>query len=173
MSGVPIFANGAQTAALQYLYNEVFSESIKKTRAAIAARAEAAYANGEAYGYHDRAGNFPAGSYKCNKFVYDVAISAGAEVPDLYGGGWPPTARAWGNPNVEIPGWEIVNTPQAGDVVGQWRNYSDATGHVGIVVDNNLTVVSARTNGVSRDSFGDVFPSKYSRPVVYRRYVGK
>ena len=101
--------------------------------------------------------------------------SSGASVPlntDQYGNQWPPRAGDWADPNTSIDGWEIVNSPQRGDVIAQARNYTDASGHMGIVLDVDLTIISARTDGISIDSYNDVFPSQYTEPVVFRRYVG-
>jgi len=172
----PVFANGASTGAMQFLFNAASQAQLDKARAQIVAEAEAAFANQEPYGVSDRAGNFPSGSYKCNKFVCDMANRAGAKVGlnvDKHGNAWPPTAGkwGWGDTKADIPGWKIVNKRLPGDVVGQKRNYSDATGHVGIYIGNN-NVISARNNGVSKDLFTDVFPSHYSEPVIYRRFVG-
>ena len=103
----------------------------------------------------------------------DVGAAVSLNV-DAHGNAWPPTAGkwGWGDPNANIPGWDIVGTPQPGDIAGQVRNYSDATCHVGIVVRGE-NIISARNSGVSLDSFSDVFPSKYTKPVIYRRYVGE
>ncbi len=163
------FANGATTAAFAQAFNG-------EKGAKIADRAEKALAAKEKYAFDDKSGNFPKGSYKCNKFVSDMANDAGANVSlnmDEHGNLWPPTAGkwGWGDPNANIPGWEIVDSPLPGDIAGQVRNYSDATGHVGIVVDGGI--ISARNAGVSFDYFDQVFPAKYTKPVIYRRYVGE
>lgn len=95
---------------------------------------------------------------------------------DQAGNAWPPTAGTFGNPNANIPGWEIVSSPQPGNIVAQQRAYSDASGHVGIIVDTDLNVISARTGGLSKDPLSSVFPSNHSAasgPIVYRRYVGQ
>ena len=175
------FANGALTGAFSRLFNDEGHErrdAAQQRRDAIVARAEQALANGEPYAFDDKSGNFPAGSYKCNKFVCDVANAAGAKISlnvDGAGNAWPPTAGTFGNPNKDIPGWQVVDSPQPGDIIAQQRAYSDASGHVGIVVGSNH-VISARTGGLSRDPISSVFPSNHSAasgPIVYRRYVGQ
>lgn len=172
------FANGAVTAA----FSRMFNDYAQKVRHDIAARAKQALTNGETYGINDKNGNFGPGTYKCNKFVTDVANSVGADITlnvDQYGNAWPPLAGTFGNPNVEIPGWKIVDTLAPGDIVAQQRGYSDASGHVGIVVDTDLNVISARDAGVSMDPLNELFPSNYRNgtvktgPLVYRRYVGE
>ena len=53
---------GALTGATVHLFNH--EAHIGQKGEALAARAEKAYSDGEAYGYDDRAGNFPPGGYK-------------------------------------------------------------------------------------------------------------
>ena len=67
-------------------------------------------------------------------------------------------------------------TPQPGDVVAQKIEYSDATGHVGIVVDNGQTVsqLSTPTEIVGQNDWGFRTGSESQGrvdQVVYRRYV--
>jgi hypothetical protein len=76
---------------------------VDDVRTVVIARAEQALADNEPYGLYDRSGNFRPGSYKCNKFVCDVANAAGARVPlnvDEHGNAWPPLAGTLGNPAV-------------------------------------------------------------------------
>jgi hypothetical protein len=157
------------------------SQTVDDVRTAVIARAEQALADNEPYGLYDRSGNFPPGSYKCNKFVCDVANAAGARVPlnvDEHGNAWPPLAGTLGNPNVKIPGWVVVTDPQPGDIVAQQRGYGDASGHSGIIVNSDLDVISAREGGVSKDPLKIVFPDNYrgddfqKGPIVFRRYIG-
>src|SRR5690606_31590954 len=132
------FANGAQTAAFAHLFNQESGRI-----AQIVARAEQALADDEPYGINDKSGLFGPGTYKCNKFVCDVSNAAGANIGlnvDEYGNSWPPLAGTFENPNVKIPGWEIVDSPQPGDIVAQQRGYGDASGHAGIIVDKSLNV---------------------------------
>ena len=156
--------------------------SAQQRRAAIVARAEQALADGEHYGLYDQNGNFGPGSYKCNKFVCDVSNAVGANIDlnvDQHGNAWPPLAGTFGNLNAKIPGWVIVNRPAPGDIVAQQRGYSDASGHVGIIVDTDLNVISARDAGLSKDPLNSVFPENYlggairTGPIVFRRYVGE
>jgi hypothetical protein len=176
------FANGAQTAAFAHLFNQESGRIAQRVRAQIVARAEQALADDEPYGINDKSGLFGPGTYKCNKFVCDVSNAAGANIGlnvDEYGNSWPPLAGTFGNPNVKIPGWEIVDSPQPGDIVAQQRGYGDASGHAGIIVDKSLNVISARDLGLSKDPLGSVFPDNYrgdsfqKGPIIYRRYVGE
>ncbi|WP_020466071.1 CHAP domain-containing protein [Singulisphaera acidiphila] len=94
---------------------------------------------------------FAANTNKCNKFVYDVVVEAGVKPPPKVSMylifSRPPTAGEWADPKVEISGWEVVTTPQPGDIVAEAHRYADATGHVGIVVGPNLTVSAASNVG--------------------------
>src|SRR5262249_39736537 len=90
--------------------------------------------------YSKKKDNFDENTNKFNNFVYDVLVEAGVkpapEVPKWFGlSSRPPTAGEWADPNLLIPGWYTVSDPQPGDVVAEAHRYSDATGHVGIVVD--------------------------------------
>jgi RHS repeat-associated protein len=132
LAGGGKFANGAVTGAFQYLFNDA-----QHTRADIVTTA-LSYVGSDAWSDDVANGNFPAGSNKCNEFVYDVLTMAGASpgLPNGWFNSYPPTAAQWADPDYTIPGWRVLSpgeTPQAGDVVAQQLRYSDATGHVMIV----------------------------------------
>jgi hypothetical protein len=59
------------------------------------------------------------------------------------GGLWKASSGGWADPDLVIPGWITVTDPQSGDVVAEAHRYSDATGHVGIVVAKGRTVSAA------------------------------
>ena len=125
---------------------------------------------------------------KCNLFVYDVLNQAGASVQmKKRDRGWfkgifvkryvnyPPLAGQWANSSVSIPGWIVVKTPQIGDVAAEAIQYSNATGHVGIVSEvtlggkNGKTIsASAVTNKVVENDWG----FRSGQNVVFRRYKG-
>jgi len=158
---------------------------VEQIRENIAKGAEDAYddGNGTGYAFEDRQGSFGPNSNKCNLFVSDICNAAGANVPSKDGGSWPPLAGDWANPNYNIPGWEIVDSPQRGDIVAQKRDYQDATGHVGIVTRAPYTpggsymVISAGTLGLQEEFSSTAFrayaPGENRGPVVFRRYVGE
>lgn len=102
--------------------------------------------------YSEERGDFPKNTNKCNLFVYEVAVAAGATpptVPRYVIFNRPPTAGEWATPSVSINGWTVVTDPQPGDVVAEAHNYADATGHVGIVTGDKLTTsASALVGGV-------------------------
>lgn len=88
---------------------------------------------------------FPKNTNKCNLFVYETAKAAGYAIPDkpherkLLGITvstvmLPPNAVDWASPSSSLITYPLTNTPEPGDVVA-WSHsdWSDATGHVGIV----------------------------------------
>ena len=127
---------------------------------------------------------YPAGANKCNLFVAEMLAEAGIPVPNESGSifgipRYPPLAAQWADPSVEIPGWIVLppgTQPQPGDVVAEKINYSDASGHVGIVVEKEdgsgvetMSVDShSRPERVKRTSFG----FRSTEHPVFRRYVG-
>lgn len=109
---------------------------------------------------------------KCNAFVANVAHLAGVDVPNVvspfgltmsvpagFGVGHAPSAADWASAG--LPGFTSV-TPgsyQRGDVVAVKGNFSDATGHSGVVTGTdqagNITQSAyANGNGTTFGSFG-------------------
>ena len=121
---------------------------------------------------------------KCNKFVCDVLEKAGIDMPKpngnwlkrILGLGSPITAGQWANPNYKIDGWEIVTTPQAGDIVALKGDFRNATGHVAIMISER-EAMGASEFEVHKNDFGysPHYFEHYPRNngYVYRRYVGK
>ena len=87
-------------------------------------------------------GKFPAGSNKCNLFVYEMVTGAGYSVPTkihtrrLHMGSYqiPPNAGDWASPTGSVGTSEVIASPEPGDVVA-WSHpeWTDATGHVAII----------------------------------------
>lgn len=103
-----------------------------------------------------RNGNFPAGSHKCNKFIYDVLLDAGLTPPSSSDstGTWPIRAADW----VAYSSCEWLNMGTGcawlrGDIIAERRNYTDASGHCGIAVSSS-EVIGAGTHMVSRGDHG-------------------
>ena len=92
------------------------------------------------------------GSWKCNRFVADVAIEVGFSVPHnktwTYGNVYPPVANDWATGN-NLPGWiHLGGTyPEPGFIAGRYK--SPGPGHCG-VVDYDGWTISARPYGVGR-----------------------
>jgi hypothetical protein len=133
------------------------------------------YNGSNAWGYKRAKDNFPANCNKCNLYVYDVLKRAGASPGQPHNHGTnPPTAADWANPFFNIPGWTILRSNQPampGDIVAVAENYSDATGHVGIVIGPNLTSsFSSFTQQVTQNNWG--FRNDNGGFVFFRRYVG-
>jgi hypothetical protein len=105
----------------------------------------------KAWMYSTKKDEFAANTNKCNKFVFDVLVEAGVTPPPKVSMylifSRPPTAGEWASPKVEITNWEVVTSPQPGDVIAEAHEYADATGHVGIVVGPSLTVSAASNVG--------------------------
>lgn len=154
-------------------------ERPEATRQRIAKTAKK-YGGSTAWAYGKRKDNFPAGTNKCNKFVYDVTKEAGAPAVVIGSDGKPraPLAAEWAAPRVRIPGWRVLGPnekPQPGDVAAWPHHYSDATGHSGVVVavdpNGHVAAIAAHYDQVGRDS---TFNRSHDRPnVTYRRYIGE
>lgn len=89
--------------------------------------------------------------------------------------GSPVTAGQWADPNYNVPGWQIVNSPQAGDVVAIGANFSDASGHVGIMISPKQSIY-AGDKQIKISDFGYNKSHYVNYPgnngYVYRRYIG-
>lgn len=112
------------------------------------------------------------GDYKCNLFV-NQSVRAGGETPPMINGR-PATAGELANPNLAIPGWNVVSGPaRAGDIVAMPMSGPGYTGHTGIVVNHGgkLSTVSANsgTGTITRNSWG-FRPGQ--RPVIRRCTCG-
>lgn len=129
------------------------------------------YNNSTDWNYDVAKDNFPANSHKCNKFVYDVLVEAGADPGTPNGRLWkkyPPTASQWADPNYDIPGWKVVTNSRWGDVAAEAINYSDATGHVVIVRWHGYTIGTVHGTRIGITDWG----YRPGQNVVFRRYVG-
>lgn len=162
---------------------EISHAEIDRARLAIAEKALGAV--GSSGWDKDRTvANFPAGSYKCNLFVFDVLKGVEADPPLANGGvlyNWfgygvpryPVLAGQWGNPAFRIDGWDIVEgSPAIGDIIAAPRWGPNSTGHVAIFVGHDHGApmsVSAMDHFVEYESW----PFKDSgRLFRVRRYRG-
>lgn len=94
--------------------------------------------------------NFPIGTWKCNKFVYDVLSEADA--CPLNKGQWPLQCADWVDGDYEERGWKRMPPGTAwekGDVIVIKRPSANATGHCGIAV-SATEVVAAGENKLSK-----------------------
>ena len=121
-------------------------------------------------------GKFPAGTNKCNLFVEDVLRTAGSNVPimstgPISGVEYGPTVEQWAAG--EVPGYEIVDDPQSGDIAAIATWYWDATGHVGIVSEPGKSTISATSKTIVENDWG--FRDKHvgGPPVFLRCTCGK
>jgi hypothetical protein len=86
---------------------------------------------------------YPSGANKCNLFVYEMANASGYPVPKRTRFSWrrretvwyPPLAGEWADDSISIGSWSAITEADAapGDMVAEAVNYSDATGHVGLI----------------------------------------
>ena len=106
--------------------------------------------------------------WKCNRFVADIAIEAGFQVPHnqtvpFFGNVYPPTANDWVYGN-NLGNWVHLGQtyPEPGFIAG--RPSSGDAGHCGIV-DYDGWVISARKHGVSRNAKSMLDgTSEYNKP---------
>lgn len=115
-------------------------------------------------------------------YVYEVITAAGASpglpngnpIRRAFGGGYPPVAGQWADASYNIPGWTALGPgerPQPGDVAAWAHGYSDATGHMAIVVGAGFTIGTSGTyDKIAMTTFG--FNQEY-QPITYRRYTEK
>jgi hypothetical protein len=122
------------------------------------------------------------GANKCNLFVHDVLTTAGLQAPLSLGtraryylnmankASYPASAGDWAFPHPTITCWKPVppfasvfgnmlppDVSIPGDVIAEAINYSDASGHVGIIVGPRQTV-SADSSAPCISSPPNVFP---------------
>jgi len=98
------------------------------------------------YGYSGKHGPGP-GKNKCNAFVDDVLNNTRVQ-PRRWGGlGGPISAGTWADPNAIIPHFPVVKDPKPGDIVAVAHNYTDASGHVAIVVVPGKSSIGAGAKG--------------------------
>ena len=119
------------------------------------------------------------GHSTCNLFVQKAIAESGAPKPIVKkadGTLGAPSAAEWANS--PIPDWRFLKpgeTPQPGDVAARKENFSDATGHSGIVTSVSktgvVTAMAAHQAKIGIDmSFAGPHTGGYNN--VYRRYVG-
>ncbi len=168
---------GLITAGLNHAMNHLVDKT-SDTRKKIIKNARAKEGISD-YAYKTEIDNFGEDTNKCNKYVYDVLEESGASpgtpngnsLKKAVGLGSPPTAGDWANPDFNIPNWDVVSTPQAGDVVAYAHQYSNATGHVAIMLSDKLSIGANKTT-VRVTDFGSN-PSRLpaGATYVYRRYT--
>lgn len=133
-------------------------------------RVARSYVGSGAWGYDADRPPYGPGTNKCNLFVYEVLTEAGFSVPMIERFKWgiiprgshPPLAGQWANGSFSISGWVVIQgPPQPGDIIAEAHEYSDASGHVGIVTSvsedgsTDTTVsASASTSTIVENDWG-------------------
>lgn len=102
--------------------------------------------NNPGYGYNGGYGS-GSGTNKCNLFVDDALKNTDVPPKRWSGLGGPISAGTWGDPDAYIPHFPITDNPQPGDIVAISHPYSDASGHVAIVVEPGKTSIGAGRYG--------------------------
>lgn len=173
------FRNGAISSSLNHVAHMI-QESAKAKKIVKNAKK---HDKSKKWSYEVEKDNFKSKTNKCNKFVYDILTESGASpglpngnpIKKFFGYGSPPTASQWADPNYDIPGWDVVSSPKAGDVVAVSANFSDATGHVGIMISGTQSIGASHYT-VRITNFGTSSYNLSGYPgnngYVYRRYVG-
>lgn len=96
---------------------------------------------------------YPNPSNKCSTFIHDILFEVGINVPWI-SHGWipedsPPLAKEWADPNIKDlnKDWSFnKNNPLPGDIGAfdikkdYGRNWGDASGHVGFVLTDGVTI---------------------------------
>lgn len=130
---------------------------------------------------------FKSGTNKCNVFVNDVLTEANIKVAWIEHGKSkyipyykklsPPTAGEWANTSLLLNNWLVEKKPLPGDVGAYAFGYSNASGHVGIIVTDGVTI-SAGWEKIELNDAG--FRVKQNTATnndhdftVFRRYKGK
>ena len=114
------------------------------------------------YAYDSDAGDgdgFTCGTYKCNKFAYDVLTSTGVlkKVPQ---GISYPQAKQYAGEKCIINGQFVSSNnyqPRLGDVIGGSYNFSDATGHIEIVTKTFPGSSKFKSTGAHQYGLGTTF----------------
>lgn len=129
---------------------------------------------------------FKQGTNKCNVFVNDILTEAGINVAwiehghskkiPIYKNLSPPTAGEWANSSLLLNKWAVEGTPMPGDIGAYSFNYSDASGHVGIIVTDGVTI-SAGWDRIEVNDAGFRQKNKTGTThdhdfTIFRRYKG-
>jgi RHS repeat-associated protein len=118
------------------------------------------------------------GAPKCNVFVCDMLNKVGMNGPTYPGGNNPIVAGDWANPKFKIDNWRVLGSgeaPQPGDVAAYKEQFSNATGHSGIVfanVNGTPWVAAAGSKTIYATPAGSQYFGQ-GMNIVYRRYVGQ
>ena len=121
------------------------------------AKTALSYKESTQWAYSVKKDNFAAGTYKCNKFVYDVLSESNASASYS---GRAPLAEEWANPTAVISNWSVVTgTPHVGDVIAGGHSFDRASGHVAIVThvfeSGYVETISASSTNVCIENFGN------------------
>ncbi len=161
------FANGAITGAFSMMFNDMMHDiQTKRKNLAESAKRE----------WNNKSNKWATKNNQplCNVFAQDMMKENGMlPYEDRY-----LPAGEWADPAANIPGWEVVsdNTIQEGDVAAYKHQYSNATGHMGIVgyrEDTPYLFYAGSSKTPDRIATSKMSYWTESYKMVIRRYVGK
>jgi len=161
------FANGAITGAFSMMFNDLMHDiQTKRKNLAESAKRE----------WNNKSDKWATKNNQplCNVFAQDMMKENGM-LP--YENRYLP-AGVWGDPSATIPGWEVVsdNTIQEGDVAAYKHQYSNATGHMGIISTNEdnkfIMIYAGSSKTPDRIVASKLEGWTKSFKMVIRRYVG-
>ena len=162
-------------------YEDFFSALGLGTKGYKTALIARSYEGSEEWAYDKEKAPIPAGYWKCNQFVYDVLVEAGA-IKEIEPGQKLPQAKDHFTNTPRLNGTYKVKdgSVKLGDVVAGKYNYSDATGHVEIVshvypkwkeISGNLETTAAHEFSVYKSDKGAkmLSGSEHYTEIVVRR----
>lgn len=161
------FANGAITGAFSMMFNDLMHD-VQAKRKSLAASAKRELRNkSDKWATKN---NQPL----CSTFAQDMMRENGMAPYDDHN----LQAGEWGNPEIQISGWEIVTdeTLQEGDVAAYKQQYSNATGHMGIVAEvkgGMVLIYAGSSRYPNRIIATQMAYWQENYPMVIRRYIGK
>jgi hypothetical protein len=158
------FANGAVTGAFTMLFNDILhNDNVENKRENLARSAEREWRN------HSTQWKTVGLVSKCNIFAQDMMVENDMAPYDNA-----LSAGDWGDPHKEISGWEVVKgEPQRGDIGAYKANYSNATGHMGIMVDSKNIIYAGSSVMPQIGRASRLDETWVNRNWVFRRYIGK
>ena len=107
---------------------------------------------------------------QCSKFVFDILLwsLAGIYTRIHKGNHVPLLAEDWANKKLKIANFDVVSSPQPGDIISEANWSFNASGHCGIVTGNRLTTsASSIEHRIVENDWG--FRNDDGR-AVYRRF---
>jgi RHS repeat-associated protein len=175
-----LYANANPLALIDPFGLDEGSPANVARRRAIDQRARS-YDQSRSWGYYVTRDDFGPETNKCNKFVFDVLLEAGAPAYYTPRGQPPrlPLAGDWADRNTTIPNWRVLRLgekPQPGDVAAfpAPPGATTYTGHSGFIT--SCDCVEGGTSNISaHERRVNAVPLQFTREpgLTFRRYTGE